>query len=167
MAYTPRPLKSPERIWYLSIAAQRRGHIRLARILKRVNGALYHNSLGIYASVGPHLRLEHHGFGVVVHSNVTIGRRVKIWQYVTLTVGDSPARLIIEDDVHIGAHAVIITPRHGTMRIGRAARIGAGAIVTNDVPAGATMVSPPAEAVMDRADRRVSVSERTASEDLH
>jgi serine acetyltransferase len=54
------------------------------------------------------------------------------------------AKIIIEDDVKIGANAVIIAPRGCTLRIGRGARIGAGTVVTKDVPAGATVVGPPA-----------------------
>ena len=44
---------------------------------------------------------------------------------------------MIEDGVSIGATAVIVSPLEGTLRIGRGARIGAGAVVTKDVPAGA------------------------------
>ncbi|HYB24594.1 MAG TPA: DapH/DapD/GlmU-related protein, partial [Solirubrobacteraceae bacterium] len=55
-----------------------------------------------------------------------------------------PSRIIIEDDVKIGANAVVIAPRGCTIRIGRGARIGAGTVVTKDVPAGRTIVGPPA-----------------------
>jgi acetyltransferase-like isoleucine patch superfamily enzyme len=48
--------------------------------------------------------------------------------------------VVIEDDVWIGIGAVVLK---GT-RIGRGARIGAGAVVTRDVPAGATVVGNPA-----------------------
>lgn len=45
--------------------------------------------------------------------------------------------LVIEDGVFIGARAMILP---GCTRIGKEAVIGAGAIVTKDVPAGATVV---------------------------
>jgi acetyltransferase-like isoleucine patch superfamily enzyme len=51
---------------------------------------------------------------------------------------------VIEDDVNIGANSVIISPSEGSLRIGRGARIGAGAVVSGDVPAGATVISAPA-----------------------
>jgi hypothetical protein len=37
----------------------------------------------------------------------------------------SPHRIVIEDDVNIGANSVIISPSEGSLRIGRGARIGA------------------------------------------
>jgi serine O-acetyltransferase len=55
-------------------------------------------------------------------------------------------RIVVEDGVVIGAHAQLL-PLRGTLRIGRNARIGAGAIVTKDVPPGATVVSPPARII--------------------
>jgi serine O-acetyltransferase len=157
----PRRLKLPERLWYLSAALQRRGHTRLARLLKHLNAVLHHNSLGTGVSIGPNLRLEHRSFGLVVNSTVKIGRRVKIWQYVTIT-----GSVVIEDDVQIGTHAVIITSPDRVLRIGRAARIGAGAIVTHDVPAGATIVSPAGRTLMNRSAKRLVMSdERAATEE--
>ncbi|MFI0448039.1 serine O-acetyltransferase [Actinomadura sp. 6N118] len=141
---------TPERIWRVAIFLRRRGHIRLARKVKQLNSLLYHNSLAAGARVGPDLYLGHHGLGVVVHNNVVIGRRVKIWQNVTLAVrapAGSPPCIVIEDDVMIGANAVVITPHERGLRIGRGARIGAGAVVTSDVPAGATVVGPAARVV--------------------
>jgi serine O-acetyltransferase len=149
---------SPARLWLLSIALRKRGHRRLALFVKRINALLYHNSLPINASVGSDIRFEHHAFGVMIHDNVEIGRGVRIWHHVTLTVrgwDGAPAKLIIEDDVKIGAHAIVITPLGKTMRIERAARIGAGAIVTHDVPAGATVVSTPARVLMHRSSKRL------------
>jgi acetyltransferase-like isoleucine patch superfamily enzyme len=49
--------------------------------------------------------------------------------------------VVIEDDVWIGIGAIILK---GT-RIGRGARVEAGAVVTRDVPAGRTVVGNPAE----------------------
>jgi acetyltransferase-like isoleucine patch superfamily enzyme len=50
-------------------------------------------------------------------------------------------RVVIEDDVWIGCHSVIL---HG-VTIGRAAIIGAGSIVTRDVPAYAIVAGNPAK----------------------
>ena len=150
-------LLSPARLWLLSISLRQRGHRRPALLVKRINALLYHNSLSVNASVAPDINFEHHAFGVMVHDNVVIGPRVSMWHHVTLTVrghAGAPAKLIIEEDVKIGAHAIVVTPIGKDLRIGRAARIGAGAIVTHDVPAGATVVSPPARVLTHRADKR-------------
>jgi serine O-acetyltransferase len=136
----------PERLWLLSIALQKRRHRRLAFWIKKLNSFLYHNSLPPGSSVSPDIWLGHHSFGTIIHGNVVIGQRVKIWHHVTIAVrasSSSPHRIIIEDDVKIGANAVIISPYEASLRIGRGARIGAGAVVSKDVPAGVTVVSAP------------------------
>jgi serine O-acetyltransferase len=139
---------SPEKLWLLSISLQRRGHRRLATLVRNVNSAIYHNSLPPGASVSPDIELGHHGLGTVIHPNVEIGRRVKIWHNVTIATragSKSPYRVIVEDDVKIGANSVIISPHRGDLRIGRGARIGAGAVVSRDVPPGSTVVSAPVQ----------------------
>ncbi len=136
---------TPERLWLASTALHNSGHPRLSRRLRRINRFLFQNSLSPAISLSPDIRLGHRGLGIVVHRNVEIGRKVRIWQHATIAVralDDSPHRVVIEDDVVIGANAVIITPERGSIRIGRGARVGAGAVVTKDVPAGATIVGP-------------------------
>jgi serine acetyltransferase len=152
-------LFSPERLWALSRALHRRGHWLLAFWVKQLNTVLYHNSLSPGASVGEDVLLGHYSHGVVVNSNVEIGDRVKIWHNVTLTAGrlprrdgkrvdGPPSRIVIEDGVKIGTNAVVIPQRGQCLRIGRGARLGAGVIVTQDVPARATVVSPPARVLL-------------------
>lgn len=155
---------SPERLWLLSIALRRRGHRRLALWVKKLNSVLYHNSLAPGARVSPDIRFGHHGFGTMIHSNVEIGQRVKIWHNVTIAVRARSAwnsehgQIVIEDDVSIGANSVIISPLESGLRIGRGARIGAGAVVTHDVPAGATVVSMPAR-VLEKARAEAEIED--------
>jgi acetyltransferase-like isoleucine patch superfamily enzyme len=52
--------------------------------------------------------------------------------------------VIIEDDAWIGIGAIVLKG----VRIGRGARIAAGAVVTRDVPAGATAAGNPARVVV-------------------
>lgn len=119
--------------------------------MKTVNSTIYHNSLPVDVDVSPDVHFGHHGFGTVIHSNVTIGRRVLIYQNVTIAFRGptgSPNRIVIEDGVHIGANAVIIAPAGRSLRIGSDARIGAGAVVAEDVPAGATVISAPSRVLL-------------------
>jgi len=137
---------SPERLWLISIALRKRVFKRTALLVKKLNSVIYHNSLAPAARVSPDISFGHHGFGTMIHSNVEIGRGVKIWHNVTIAVRSTsawatPHGIMIEDEVSIGANAVIVSPHEQTLRIGRGARIGAGAVVTKDVPAGATVVS--------------------------
>lgn len=146
---------TPERLWRISAALRRRGFRRLALFVKKVNSLIYHNSLAPGVQFSPDIRFGHHGFGTMIHANVVIGRRVKIWHNVTLAVQAStgaPQKIIVEDDVIIGANAVVVTPRNGSVRIGEGARIGAGAVVTKDVPAGATVVGAPVRVIVRGED---------------
>jgi serine O-acetyltransferase len=186
-------LLSPERLWLLSIALQRRGHWVLAFWIKQLNTLLYHNSLAPGAVVSPDVKLGHNSIGIVVNSNVEIGERVKIWHNATLSAGrparrpapaeaqqagravardgaagDLPrSRIIVEDGVKIGAGAVVIPPRGATLRVGRGARIGAGTVVTTDVPAGATVVGPPARVLTGDAGAEQPGEEPSDAERSH
>jgi serine O-acetyltransferase len=135
------------RLWRWSAALHRRGWRRAARAVQRVNGRLHHNDLGAGAVLGPGVELGHRGLGVVVHDNVVLGARVRLWHQVTLAVRakpGSPHRIVVGDDVTIGTGAVVVTPRLGSVHIGAGARVGAGAVVTGDVPAEVTVVGVPA-----------------------
>jgi galactoside O-acetyltransferase len=60
--------------------------------------------------------------------------------------GHIPGKIIIEEDVWIGANCVI-TPN---VRIGRGAVVGAGAVVTRDVPPFAVVGGVPAKIIKQR-----------------
>jgi acetyltransferase-like isoleucine patch superfamily enzyme len=86
---------------------------------------------------------------IVVAESVTIGRGVKVgWDTVIMDTdlhghSGQPARskpVVIEDEVWIGCRALLLKGVH----IGKGAIIGAGAIVTKDVPPLAVVASPSA-----------------------
>ena len=57
------------------------------------------------------------------------------------------APVVIEDDADVGIGAIILPG----VRIGRGAQIGAGAVVTRDIPAYAVAVGTPARVLRERA----------------
>jgi serine O-acetyltransferase len=155
---------TPERLWRISAWLRRRGLRGAARLVKKINSLIYHNSLAVDVQFSPDIRFGHHGFGTMIHSNVVLGERVKIWHNVTLAVRaptGAPHKIVVEDDVTIGANAVVVAPRDGSVRIGKGARIGAGAVVTKDVPPGATVVSAPVRVLVrgDESARRELAAE--------
>jgi serine acetyltransferase len=178
---------SPERLWLLSIALQARGHWVLSFWVKQLNALAYHNSLAPGATVASDIFLGHNSIGIVVTANCEIGERVKLWQNVTLSAGrpararsqaaaapehdgsengvaqSAPrprSRIVVEDGVTIGANSVVIAPRGRTLRIGRGARVGAGTVVTEDVPARATVVGPPSRVIERDAPADKSTAEQ-------
>lgn len=92
----------------------------------------------IYCDLRHRLVLMPHPYGIVIHSKAVIGHRVVIMQQVTIGGrGTSPDEApVIEDEVYLGAGARIL----GNVRVGHHATIGANAVVTRNVPPGATVV---------------------------
>jgi maltose O-acetyltransferase len=95
---------------------------------------------------------------------ITIGNDVLIGPYVILVSAshrydllDRPIRqqehvlkpIIIEDDVWIGAHAVITSG----VTVGKGSVIGAGAVVTKDIPAYSVAAGVPARVIKSRLEK--------------
>lgn len=100
------------------------------------------------ASIGRGIFMDH-ASGVVIGETASVGNNVVILHDVTLGAtgkdrGDRHPK--VDDAVFIGAGAKIL----GNIRIGRGATIGAGSIVLNDVPPGATVAGIPARVVRTR-----------------
>lgn len=83
------------------------------------------------------LRLTH-PTGIVIHPKSRIGPNCMIFHQVTLA-----GPVILGGHVDIGTGAKIIGP----LTIGDNARVGANAVVTRDVPAGATVAGIPARVI--------------------
>lgn len=109
------------------------------------------------AIIGDHCKISTHTF---VCSGVHIANRVFVGHGVTFVNDKQPracnsdgtpkgasdwqlSETFVEDDASIGSGATILCG----IRIGRGAMVGAGAVVTRDVPAGATVVGNPARPI--------------------
>jgi serine O-acetyltransferase len=93
------------------------------------------------AQIGSSAYLDH-ATGIVIGANVVIGDEVTILQNVSIgRSSELPTRSPrIGRGVYIGAGATIL----GDISIGDFAKIGAGTVVTSDVPGGCTAVGNPA-----------------------
>lgn len=104
------------------------------------------------AKIGKNFFIDH-GF-VTIGETAEIGDNVTIYPCVTLG-GTNPANGVggkrhptLCDDVIIGAGAQVLGP----ITIGKRARVGANAIVTDDVPEGATMIGLKARSTLVKAE---------------
>jgi serine O-acetyltransferase len=102
--------------------------------------------------IGRNLFIDH-GF-TVIGETAEIGDNVTIYQCVTLG-GTNPTNGIagkrhptVRDNVIIGSGAQIIGP----ITVGERARIGANAVVTDEVPEGATMIGLKARSTLVPAE---------------
>jgi serine acetyltransferase len=95
------------------------------------------------------------------HSQISIGRNCMIGPYCYITDANhgrapgvlvkdqqmEPRPVVIEDDVWLGARVVVLPG----VRLGRGCVIGAGAVVTHDVPPGAVFAGVPAVSIGHRS----------------
>lgn len=114
--------------------------------------------IGSFADIGKDVKI---GDGTWIQCHVSIPNRAKIGKGVLIGpqtfIGNDrfpPAGVfapVIEDDVVIGGNCSIVTKR-----IGRGAVIGAGSVVTKDVPSGEVWAGNPARFLYTRNeyDRR-------------
>ena len=98
-----------------------------------------------HLTIGPNLRL-YHGIALVINDRTIIGANCVLRHSTTIGVSVTyenfeGAAPIIGNNVDIGSNVVILGP----INIGNDVIIGAGSVVTKDVPAGAVVVGNPAK----------------------
>ncbi|HMC92499.1 MAG TPA: serine O-acetyltransferase EpsC [Allosphingosinicella sp.] len=124
----------------------------LARLVNHVGRFFTAIDIHPGAVIGRNFFIDH-GF-VVIGETAEIGDDVTIYQQVTLggtnPTGGEPGKRhpTIGDGVIIGSGAQVLGPIH----VGARARIGANAVVTKEVPEGATMVGIPARSTLVSAE---------------
>ena len=127
----------------------------LARLVNHI--ARWMTAIDIHpgAKIGKNFFIDH-GF-TVIGETAEIGDNVTIYQCVTLG-GTNPTNGVggkrhptLEDNVIIGSGAQVIGP----ITVGARARVGANAVVTDDVPEGATMIGLKARSTLVPAEEWV------------
>jgi serine O-acetyltransferase len=140
----------PEKIWTLASHLHQNRVPVLPTLLKVVNYYLFRCITPPEAVVGEGLVLDHYGLCFVCHPNVEIGKNVRIYHGVTLAAETwigSEFKIFIADNVTIGVGASIIARSDTSLYIGKNAYIGAGAVVTKDVPEDAVVGGVPARLI--------------------
>ncbi|MDZ7851346.1 MAG: serine O-acetyltransferase [Halomonas sp.] len=97
------------------------------------------------ATIGRRFFIDH-GMGVVIGETAEVGDDVTLYQGVTLggtSWNQGKRHPTLENGVIIGAGAKILGP----FSVGAGAKIGSNAVVTKEVPAGATVVGIPGKVV--------------------
>ncbi|AIT81558.1 serine O-acetyltransferase EpsC [Novosphingobium pentaromativorans] len=124
----------------------------LARAVNHLSRFLTAIDIHPGATIGKNFFIDH-GF-TVIGETAEIGDNVTIYQCVTLG-GSNPTNgkggkrhPTLEDNVIVGSGAQIIGP----VTIGKRARIGASAVVTESVPDGATMIGVKARSTLVAAE---------------
>lgn len=124
----------------------------LARLVNHLSRWLTAIDIHPGAKIGRNLFIDH-GF-TVIGETAEIGDDVTIYQCVTLG-GTNPTNGVggkrhptLKDNVIIGSGAQIIGP----ITVGERGRVGANAVVTDDVPEGATMIGLKARSTLISAE---------------
>lgn len=131
----------------------------LSQVMRLLTGIEIHPG----ASIGRRLFIDH-GMGVVVGETAEIGDDVTLYHQVTLGArgwwSDGKGRKrhpTVGDRVVVGAGATVLGP----VRVGADARIGAQAVVVDDVPSGARVHAPRAIVTMPPDPPASGVASRT------
>jgi acetyltransferase-like isoleucine patch superfamily enzyme len=124
---------------------------------------------GSHISIGDHTFINY-GASITAYQQIKIGRHCLLGHHLLILdknehrfkqgeVAPLAAPVIIEDNVWIGAHTIILPG----VRIGHNAAIGAGSVVTKDVPQKCLAAGNPARVLRQIDDRSIPLEKRTVS----
>jgi len=126
-----------------------RGWLLLGRFVSAVSRTVTGIEIHPDATIGQRFFIDH-GLGVVIGETAEIGDDVTVYQGVTLggtsLDRDKKRHPTLADGVIVGAGAKVL----GAFTVGKGARIGANAVVLNDVPAGVSVAGIPGKIIGER-----------------
>jgi serine O-acetyltransferase len=134
-------------VWRLRAVIVQLPHGPLRRSLTRIHDLCW-EEYGAYVGVGAVFAsrpsFPHGPFGVFISGGARIGRDCVIFQHATIgsnTLPDSKGRgvPVLGDSCYLGAGATVV----GGVVVGNNVRVGAGAVVTDDVPENSVVVCQP------------------------
>jgi serine O-acetyltransferase len=127
--------------WRVSNWLWQRGRSDFALMMQSASSERLQVSIHPSASIGTSVFLDH-ATGIIIGADSLIGDGVTILQNVT--IGRGPERPQRAPRIGHGAYLSSGSSIIGDISIGDFAKVGAGAVVTHDVPAGCTAVGVPA-----------------------
>jgi len=138
----------------------KRGFKWLARILSNI--VRWYTGIEIHpgAVIGRRFFIDH-GTGIVIGETAEIGDDVTLYHGVTLggtTWSKGKRHPTLGNNVVIGAGAKVLGP----ITISDGGRVGSNAVVTKDVPEGATVVGVPGRVIERNADEKQEQRDRIA-----
>lgn len=89
------------------------------------------------------------GAGVHIHGGNHIYNQVGVYMDEVHKEEGQDGVVLIEDDVWVGSNAIILGGSHG-IKLGEGCVVGAGSVVTKDVPAYSVVVGSPAKVIKMR-----------------
>ena len=133
------PFKNSVLFW-LRLSQYREGWLFwFCRIMHLYASKRYHVQISPLSKIGYGFYIGH-GISMIVNSGTTIGNNVNLSQFLNIVTNHETPAFIV-DNVYIGPMVCIVED----VKIGSNSTIGAGAVVTKDVPENATVVGVPAK----------------------
>ncbi|MFN6947053.1 MAG: acyltransferase [Cytophagaceae bacterium] len=114
-------------------------------------------TIGANTSIQPRCQFSAYKGSIVIGSNVQIAPNCAFYPYNHCFTPDEPIKnqplqtkggIVVEDDAWLGFGVIVLDG----VRIGKGAVIGAGSVVTHDIPDGAIAVGVPARVIKTRAE---------------
>lgn len=145
----------------LSIRLYRKHFKIIPKIIWKINRIVFAADIPYQADIDESVHWGHNGLGTVINARSSIGEKTTIMQGVTLggnlgATREYQGKVIESPQIGkhclIGAGAILIGP----IVIGDNAIIGAGSVVTIDVPSGFVAVGSPARIIREVNQRELN-----------